>query len=132
MKPGAKLFISGPAPKNKRLFHDIICEATGINLPLMPVNERYHLDVLSYLKSKFSKSEVHIFENPLIFKTVEPFMEYTYASLSRDRKLWNAFFQSKSELENAMQKINNVAARRLQQDGELVMTKVVYGFLATK
>jgi hypothetical protein len=75
---------------------------------------------------------VHIFENPLTFDTVEPFVAYTRASLSEDRKLWSSFFEDKEDFEFIMQKIGAAASRRLDRDGKLVMIKVVGGFLATK
>ncbi len=76
--------------------------------------------------------DIHVFENPLTFKTAEPFLEYTRASLSEDRKLWTSFFNDKSEFEEIMKKIQIVAEKRIKLDGKLVMTKVVGGFLATK
>jgi hypothetical protein len=63
---------------------------------------------------------------------VEPFVAYTRASLSEDRKLWSSFWDDKEDFERIMQKITDAAARRLAADGKLVMTKVVGGFLATK
>jgi hypothetical protein len=75
---------------------------------------------------------VHIFENPLTFETVDPFLSYTRASLSEDRKLWSSFFQGKADFERIMDQITRVAETRLSQDGHLVMTKVVGGFVATK
>jgi hypothetical protein len=76
--------------------------------------------------------DVKIFENPLTFDTVEPFVEYTRASLSEDRKLWSSFFQSKDDFVRIMDSIHSAASQRLQKDGKLVMTKVVGGFLAVK
>jgi hypothetical protein len=72
------------------------------------------------------------FENPLTFPSVEPFVEYTRASLSEDRKLWGSFFQTKDDFGRIMDQIKQVAQRRLEKDGTLVMTKVVGGILATK
>ena len=83
-------------------------------------------------KKQFRQVDVHIFENPLTFESVEPFVAYTRASLSEDRKLWSSFFDDKEDFERIMQKITEAAARRLASEGKLVMTKVVGGFLATK
>ncbi|NTV36167.1 MAG: hypothetical protein HGA53_04370, partial [Anaerolineaceae bacterium] len=87
---------------------------------------------LDTIKAQFSKVDVTIFENPLSFDSVEPFVAYTRASLSEDRKLWSTFFQGKDDFEKMMENITNAAQRRLEKDGKLVMTKVVGGFLATK
>ncbi len=76
--------------------------------------------------------EIHIFENPLVFEDVEPFLAYTRASLSEDRRLWKSLFEDSGGFEQIMQQIENVATRRITQDGKLVMTKVVGGFIATK
>jgi hypothetical protein len=76
--------------------------------------------------------EVHIFENPLVFDSVEPFLAYTRASLSEDRRLWKDLFDGPDSFEQVMGQISSEAARRLEQDGQLVMTKVVGGFIATK
>jgi hypothetical protein len=84
------------------------------------------------MREVFSKVEVNLFENPLTFETAEPFVEYTHASLSEDRKLWTSFFNDKKEFEEIMEKIHTVAEKRIKKDGKLVMTKVVGGFLATK
>lgn len=41
-------------------------------------------------------------------------------------------FTGKDEFESLMEKISAVAAQRLADEGKLVMTKVVGGFIATK
>ncbi len=132
LKPGGRLFSSGPMPANKQLFYDVIREATGKVIPPMPGSSRYESGILASMRETFSKVDVHIFENPLTFETAEPFIEYTRASLSEDRKLWTSFFNGKAEFEEIMEKIKAVAEKRIKQDGKLVMTKVVGGFLATK
>jgi ubiquinone/menaquinone biosynthesis C-methylase UbiE len=131
-QPGGRLFTTGPMPENKKVFYDIIREATGKQIPLMPGSSRYSSEFLSTIKSLYSKVEVHIFENPLTFESVEPYMAYTRASMSEDRHLWSSFFQSKDDFEKIMDQITEVAKKRLDQEGKLVMTKVVGGFLATK
>jgi ubiquinone/menaquinone biosynthesis C-methylase UbiE len=132
LKPGGRLFSSGPMPANKQLFYDVIREATGKTIPPMPGSSRYESQILASMRNTFSKVDVHIFENPLTFETAEPFVEYTRASLSEDRKLWTSFFNGKAEFEDIMQKIQTVADKRIKAEGKLVMTKVVGGFLATK
>lgn len=133
LKPGGRLFTSGPMPQNKQLFYDIIREATNDKpIPPMPGSSRYSTEFLSVMRKQFAQVDVHIFENPLTFETVEPFVAYTRASLSEDRKLWSTFFDSKDDFERIMQRIQEVAERRLASGGKLVMTKVVGGFLATK
>ncbi|MBM3151473.1 MAG: methyltransferase domain-containing protein [Chloroflexi bacterium] len=132
LKPGGRLFSSGPMPRNKQIFYDIIREATGKAIPPMPGSSRYSAQILDAMKAVFSNVDVHIFENPLAFPTVEPFLDYTRASLSEDRKLWSSFFQGGDEFEKVMASIARAAARRLAADGQLVMTKVVGGFVATR
>ncbi len=132
LKPSGRLFTTGPMPTNKALFYDIIREATGKTIPPMPGSSRYGSQILDAVKSLFSKTEVTIFENPLTFTSVDPFIAYTRASLSEDRKLWSSFFQGKDDFERIMQQITVVAEKRLAQQGSLVMTKVVGGFVATR
>jgi ubiquinone/menaquinone biosynthesis C-methylase UbiE len=132
LKPGGRLFSSGPMPTNKLMFYDVIREATGKEIPPMPGSSRYSTGILTSMKETFSTVDVHIFENPLTFETADPFLEYTRASLSEDRKLWTSFFNDKSEFETIMTKIQIVAEKRIKAEGKLVMTKVVGGFLATK
>lgn len=132
LKPGGRLFTSGPMPENKRLFYDIIREATSKPIPPMPGSSRYSSQILDALKATFSKVEVHIFENPLTFPEVAPFLDYTRASLSEDRRLWTSLFEDRAGFERVMAQIGEVAAQWLARDGELVMTKVVGGFVATK
>ena len=132
LKPGGRLFTTGPMPANKQLFYDIIREATGKPIPPMPGSSRFDSEILTTIRSQFATVEVHIFENPLTFETVEPFLAYTRASLAEDRKLWSGLFDGKDDFNRVMDQIAAVAARRLQQDGKLVMTKVVGGILATK
>jgi len=119
-------------PENKKLFYEIIKEATGKPIPPMPGSSRYSTEFLGTIRSLFSKVDVHIFENPLTFGTVDPFLAYTRASLSEDRKLWGDLFSGENSFEIVMSQIKDVAEKRLKQDGKLVMTKVVGGFLATK
>jgi ubiquinone/menaquinone biosynthesis C-methylase UbiE len=132
IKPGGRLFTTGPMPENKRLFYDIILEATHKPIPPMPGSSRYSSLIFKSIQSLFSKVEINIFENPLVFESAEPFLAYTRASLSEDRKLWKSLFEQAGGFEHVMQEIKTVAERRLAQDGKLVMTKVVGGFLATK
>jgi ubiquinone/menaquinone biosynthesis C-methylase UbiE len=132
LKPGGRLFTTGPMPENKKMFYDIIREATHKTIPPMPGSSRYGSEILDAIKSQFPKVVVHIFENPLTFESVEPFLSYTRASISEDRKLWNGIFDAKDDFEHVMTQIEAVAARWLERDGKLVMTKVVGGFIATK
>ncbi len=132
LKPGGYLFTSGPMPENKKIFYDIIREATGKKIPPMPGSSRYGSEFLTTIRKTFSSVDVQIFENPLTFEAVQPFIDYTRASLSEDRKLWNDFFQTHEDFERIMAQITETAARWLARDGKLVMTKVVGGFIAKK
>jgi len=132
IKPGGRLFTTGPMPENKKVFYDIIREATGKVIPPMPGSSRYGSAILKAVKDSFKKVDLEIFTNPLTFTTAEPFLEYTRASLSEDRKLWADFFSGKEGFEDIMKKISDVANRWVERDGKIVMTKVVGGILATK
>ena len=132
LKPGGRIFTTGPMPDNKKVFYDIIREATGKEIPPMPGSSRYSTEIYDAIAQTFSKVESHIFENPLIFKQPGPFIAYTRASLSEDRRLWTSLFENSDEFEKMMQKILKVADERIKRDGELVMTKVVGGFIGTK
>jgi ubiquinone/menaquinone biosynthesis C-methylase UbiE len=132
IKPGGRLFTTGPMPENKSLFYDIIHEATHQPIPPMPGSSRYSSHIYTAIEQIFSKVELHIFENPLVFEEVDPFLAYTRASLSEDRRLWKTLIENAGGFEHVMQEIEKVASRRLSQDGKLVMTKVVGGFIATK
>src|SRR5512139_305312 len=109
IKPGGRLFTTGPMPENKRLFYDIIHEATHQPIPPMPGSSRYSSQIYSAIQQLFSKVELHIFENPLVFKEVDPFLTYTRASLSEDRRLWKALFENADGFEHVMQEIKIVA-----------------------
>ncbi len=132
IKPGGRLFTTGPMPENKRLFYDIIFEATKKPIPPMPGSSRYSSLIYRSIQGLFSKVEINIFENPLVFTEAEPFLDYTRASLSEDRRLWKSLFEEAGGFEHVMQEIKAVTERRLAQDGKLVMTKVVGGFMAVK
>lgn len=132
LKSGGRLFTTGPMPQNKQLFYEIIQEATNEPIPPMPGSSRFSTEFLSTIRSRFSKVDLHIFENPLTFDAVEPYIAYTRASMSEDRKLWSSLFTGKDDFEQVMGKITGVAEKRLAKDGKLVMTKVVGGILAVK
>jgi ubiquinone/menaquinone biosynthesis C-methylase UbiE len=132
LKPGGKLFTTGPMPENKKMFYEIISEATGREIPPMPGSSRFGFEILDSVKDTFSDVDVLIFENPLTFPETEPFLAYTRASLSEDRLLWNSFFQTKEDFKKIMHQITDVAEKWLERDGKLVMKKVVGGILATK
>lgn len=131
-KPGGRLFVTGPLPENKKMFYDIITEATGKPIPPMPGSSRFKGEIFNTIDSIFAKTELLTFENPLTFPEVKPFMDYVRASLSEDRKLWTSMFNTKEEYEEILRNIESVAARWIERDGKLVMTKVVGGILATK
>ncbi|RJQ40066.1 MAG: class I SAM-dependent methyltransferase [Anaerolineaceae bacterium] len=132
LKPGGSLFTTGPMPENKKVFYDIIKEATQKIIPPMPGSSRYSTEILGAVKALFAHTDLIIFENPLTFNEAEPFLIYTRASLSEDRKLWTSFFESKDEFEIVMEKIKVIAEKRIKSDGKIVMTKVVGGILAKK
>jgi ubiquinone/menaquinone biosynthesis C-methylase UbiE len=132
IKPGGRLFVSGPLPENKQMFYDIIKEASGVTIPPMPGSSRFKGEIFRTIDNIFAKTELHEFENHLTFLEVAPFIEYVRASLSEDRKLWTSMFNGKDEYEVLIGKITDVATRQFNRDGKLVMTKVVGGILATK
>ncbi len=132
LKTGGRLFTTGPMPDNKKVFYDIIREATGKPIPPMPGSSRFGSEILNTIKSLFSEVKVEIFENPLVFETAEPFVEYTRASLSEDRRLWTSLFDNKSGFKQVMQQISDTAEMRIAKDKRIVMTKVVGGIFATK
>lgn len=132
LKSGGRLFTTGPMPENKQLFYDIIREATGKPIPPMPGSSRYGSEILGAIKDLFTDIEVHIFENPLVFEDLQPFLDYTRASLSEDRLLWKNLFTGVDEFESVMDAIRRVAEEKIKETGELTMTKVVGGFVATK
>lgn len=128
LKPGGRLFTTGPMPENKKVFYDIIKQATGKPIPLMPGSSRYSSKILSEIKKRFKQVDVHIFENPLVFKEAEPFISYTKASLSEDRKLWSDI----QDFDQCINKITEITKEIIDNEGQLVMTKVVGGFIAYK
>lgn len=132
LKPGGRLFVTGPLPENKQMFYEIIKEATNATIPPMPGSSRFKGDIYKTIESKFAKTELLRFENPITFPEVAPFIEYVRASLSEDRRLWTSMFNGKAEYEALIGKIQTVAQKWLDRDGKLVMTKVVGGILATK
>ncbi len=132
LKPGGRLFTTGPMPENKALFYELIKQATDRPIPPMPGSSRYNFEIRRAIEERFGDLKVELFENPLIFEQVEPFLAYTRASLSEDRLLWRPIFDTREGFERLMQGIAKAAARRLEADGRLVMTKVVGGFIATK
>ena len=131
-KPGGRLFVSGPLPENKKMFYDIIKEATNATIPPMPGSSRFKGPIFETIDKIFGKTELHTFENHLTFPEVAPFIEYVRASLSEDRRLWTSMFNGKEEYEALIKSIEEVATRWFERDGKLVMTKVVGGILATK
>ena len=132
IKPGGRLFVSGPLPENKQMFYNVIREATNKTIPPMPGSSRFKGEIFETIHRKFSRTELHKFENHLTFPEVAPFIEYVRASLSEDRKLWTSMFNGKEEYEALLQAIEKVATRWFEREGKLVMTKVVGGILATK
>jgi hypothetical protein len=98
----------------------------------MPGSSRFKGDIFNTIDGIFAKTELHKFENHLTFPEVAPFIDYVRASLSEDRRLWTSMFNGKEEYEALIQSIQDVATRWFERDGNLVMTKVVGGILATK
>ncbi len=132
LRPGGALFVTGPLPENKQLFYEIIKEATNKPIPPMPGSSRFKGVIYQTIERLFAKTQLLVFENPITFPSVQPFIDYTRASLSEDRKLWTSMFNDKAEYEVLIGAIEKAAKRRYDRDGKLVMTKVVGGILATK
>jgi len=114
------------------LADDIIKEATNKPIPPMPGSSRFKGEIYGTIEKIFAKTELHVFENPLTFPEVKPFIDYVRASLSEDRKLWTDMFHGSEEYEALIRSIEEVATRWFKRDGKLVMTKVVGGILAKK
>lgn len=132
LKPSGRLFVTGPLPENKSMFYEIIQEATQKPIPPMPGSSRFRTDIFGTIASRFAKTDLLRFENPIRFPAVQPFMDYVEASLSEDRKLWTSMFTGPEEYALLLQNIHAVAERWFKRDGSLVMTKVVGGILAIK
>ena len=132
LKPGGRLFTSGPMPENKKIFYEIIHKAVDKPIPPMPGSSRYGSEILDEIKKQFSSVKVDFFENPLTFETADPFVDYTRASLSEDRKLWRNFFEGEESFQDIMNSIEKVAQEEARKSGKIVMTKVVGGFVAVK
>jgi len=132
LKPGGRLFVTGPLPENKQMFYDIIHEATSKSIPPMPGSSRFKSGIYQAIEGKFARTSMLTFENPITFPSVQPFIDYVRASLSEDRKLWTSMFNGKEEYEELISSIERVATQWFKRDGKLVMTKVVGGILATK
>jgi len=132
LKPGARLFVTGPLPENKRMFYEIIQEAANKPIPPMPGSSRFQTGIYSTIQTRFTKTEMLRFENPITFPAVQPFIDYVQASLSEDRKLWTSMFKDADEYSALIEAIRGLAERRFSRAGNLVMTKVVGGILATK
>jgi len=132
LKPGGRFFSTGPMPENKQVFYDIIKEATNAEIPPMPGSSRYSTEIYTGLQNLFSEVDLEIFENPLTFKTADPFIAYTKASLSEDRKLWRGMFKGDKDFDNVMNKISQVSKKYVDENGSIIMTKVVGGIIATK
>ncbi len=132
LKPAGRLFVTGPLPENKQMFYDIIREATTKPIPPMPGSSRFKSEIYQAIETKFARTQLLTFENPITFPTVQPFVDYVRASLSEDRKLWTSMFNNKEEYEALIRSIDRVATQWYNRDGKLVMTKVVGGILATK
>jgi ubiquinone/menaquinone biosynthesis C-methylase UbiE len=132
LKPDGRLFVTGPLPQNKRIFYEIIQEASGKPIPPMPGSSRFQTEIYDTIQALFSSTELLRFENPITFPAVQPFIDYVQASLSEDRKLWTSMFRNPREYATLIEAIRGVAERRFSSTGKLVMTKVVGGILATK
>ena len=133
LKPGGHIFITGPLPANKKMFYDIIHEATGKKIPPMPGSSRFDSEILTTVKDIFAKTDMLVFENPLVFAdSPQPFIDYTKASVSEDRKLWNTLFDENDSFTDVMNNIERVSKEWYLRDGQLVMTKVVGGIFAQK
>ena len=132
LKPGGRLFVTGPLPENKQMFYEIIQEAANKPIPPMPGSSRFKNEIYNTIKALFDRTQLLTFENPITFPGVEPFMEYVRASLSEDRKLWTSMFNGPAEYEDLMVSIQKVAQSWFERDRSLVMKKVVGGILAAK
>jgi ubiquinone/menaquinone biosynthesis C-methylase UbiE len=132
LKPRGRLFVTGPLPENKKLFYDIIREASDGPIPTMPGSSRFRGDILQTIEQRFTRTELMVFENPITFPSVQPFMDYVRASLSEDRRLWTSMFSNRAEYTELIEAIQAAAQQRFAAEGKLVMTKVVGGILATK
>jgi len=72
LRPGGRLFVTGPLPENKQMFYNIIKEASGQLIPPMPGSSRSKGEIYQTIDKIFAKTKLLTFENPLTSPEVKP------------------------------------------------------------
>ncbi len=93
-------------------------------------NNVYILEDRAILYINGVDAKIKEFRNHLSFDTIDPFMEYTIASLEKNRKVYDEFLKNK-DLKKLLEKVKKILEKKILSQGKLEITKVVGGISAS-
>ena len=131
LRNGGVLFLSGPMPNNKLEFNRIIEIAASAKVPPLTGSSRFTTEILNAVVDEFEIIKLEVFKNRVVFPSAEPFVTYAESILSEKRNVYAALFEN-NEFNEVIKKVEILAEKEIMEKGEIVMTKVVGGIIATK
>ena len=129
LKPNGRIFFTGPMPNNKLEFNKVIEEAANDKIPNLIGSSRFSTKIFNEVNKIFKNAKIKEFKNQLKFDSIEPFMEYTIATLEKNRKVYDNFLKNK-DLKILLEKVKNIIKKKITIYGKLEITKLVGGMSA--
>jgi ubiquinone/menaquinone biosynthesis C-methylase UbiE len=130
LKSNGRIFFIGPMSNNKFEFNEIIEKAANDKIPKLIGSSRFSTEIYGEVKKIFYNAKIKEFRNHLSFDTIDPFMEYTIASLEKNRKVYDEFLKNK-DLKKLLEKVKKILEKKILSQGKLEITKVVGGISAS-
>ena len=114
---------------NKLEFNKVIEEAANDKIPNLIGSSRFSTKIFNEVNRIFKNAKIKEFKNQLKFDSIEPFMEYTIATLEKNRKVYDNFLKNK-DLKILLEKVKNILKKKITIYGKLEITKLVGGMSA--
>ncbi len=129
LKKKGRVFIAGPTPNNTEEFWKLHEKVIGkpIDKKALIRRARIHEEFILLVKRYFSDVKVEVFENAMHFKTTEQLMDYYMSSL-----LFKEAYSSDEEKEKIIMRMKEEVDKVIEEKGEYVINKEVYGIIGYK
>jgi ubiquinone/menaquinone biosynthesis C-methylase UbiE len=127
LKPGGRLFIMGPSPKNTEEFWNLHGKVAGSIPPKALIRRsRIEKEFIPFIKEQFVDVSINIFNNNIAFPSTDDVLNYyTHSLLFKDGI-------ADSEKEFVLKKMEQEIKDEIQNSGEYILKKEVYGVIAHK
>lgn len=129
LKPGGRLFIAGPSPKNTFDFWNLHEKVSNKSVPEKALVRRVRIEkeLIPLVKKYFTDVKIEIFDNAIHFKTTDQLMDYYTSSL-----LFKESYSNEEEKDQIIERMRKEVDDEIEKNSEFLIKKQVYGVIGVK